>query len=252
MGRDPVDAQRQFYASRPHEHLQPRPDDAYSARLVARLAFELGISSEARVLEVGAGFGRFTFDLLDHCASVVALDLSHEALARLETARDERALPSQRCRALCVDLQGLDPAELDGPFDFVVGFFILHHLPDYPDAIARLARALTPGGAMGFVEPNRRNPLFAAQVAFCPDMTWAEEKGMFQLSSRGVRRAFDAAAMTPRPTRRFGFFPPAIINRLPMARRAESGIERMRVFEPLLPFLLLSAGAGGGGPDIDE
>ncbi|HIL81056.1 MAG TPA: class I SAM-dependent methyltransferase [Myxococcales bacterium] len=241
MARDPVDLQREFYASRPHGHLQPRFADAYSARLVARLAAEIGLDAQARVLEVGAGFGRFTFELLGHCKSVVALDLSEEALARLAEARDERGISADRCRPVCADLQQLEPGFLDGPFDFIVGFFILHHLPDYREAITRLAPCLGRPGRMAFVEPNRRNPLFLAQVAFCEDMTWAEEKGMFALGHRGVERACLAAGLKPRPTRRFGFFPPQIINRFAFAGRLEEGIERLRLLDPVLPFLVLGA-----------
>ena len=249
MGRDPVDLQREFYESRPHAHLQPRAADVYSARLVSRLMREIDATPRARILEVGAGFGRFTFELLGHCESVVALDLSEAALARLVLARDARGVPAERCKPVCADLQGLDSTLREAPFDFIVGFFILHHLPDYAAAIARLARHLKPGGCMAFIEPNRRNLLFAAQVAFCADMTWAEEKGMFSMSYRGVERAFDSAGMLLRPTQRFGFFPPQVINRYPVASRIESGIEAAGLLNPLLPFLLLSAEASGEGSE---
>jgi hypothetical protein len=171
------------------------------------------------------------------------------ALARLVEARDDRGVSPERCRPHCADLQQLSVDAVGGPFDFVVGFFILHHLPDYHGAIARLAPCLETGGRMAFVEPNRRNLLFAAQVAFCEDMTWAEEKGMFRLSSRGVERALASAGLASCATRRFGFFPPQIINRFAKAARLEEGIEKLGIFGPLLPFLLLSAEAGqdGGG-----
>ena len=249
MARDPVDLQREFYASRPHDHLQPQLVDTYSARLVSRLSAEIGLLPQSRVLEVGAGFGRFTFELLEHCGSVVALDLSQEALTRLAKARDERGISAGRCQPLCADLQQLESAALDQPFDFVVGFFILHHLPDYRAAIARLASCLGSRGRMAFVEPNRRNPLFLAQVACCEDMSWAEEKGMFSLGHRGVERACAAAGLRPRPTRRFGFFPPQVINRFAFAARIEEGIERLRLLDPILPFLLLGAEARANEED---
>ncbi len=244
-----IESQQKFYASRTHAHLQPRADDAYSANLVSRLVKSARIRSDARVLEIGAGFGRFTFELLEHCDSVVALDLSESALAVLMNARDDRGIAEERCRPLCGDVQSLNLWEQEEPFDHIVGFFILHHLPDYRAAISRLSRCLLPGGHMAFVEPNRRNPLYAAQVACCPDMSWAGEKGMFRLSGRSVERAYREAGLAPQTTRRFGFFPPQIVNRFPSARRFESGIERMKLFEPMLPFLLLSAQASGSAPE---
>ena len=74
-------------------------------------------------------------------------------------------------------------------------------------------------------------------------MTWAEEKGMFRLSSRGVLGACEAAGLETLPDRRFGFFPPQIINRWPAASRLEVRIERVGVVEPLLPFLFVGARA---------
>lgn len=250
--KNAVEVQRKFYDSRPHDHLQPQGVDFYSARLVSELARTLGITKRSRVLEVGAGFGRFTFELLQHCESVVALDLSEGALSRLVSARDERSIPEARCQTLCADLQELECQKLGEPFDFVVGFFILHHLPDFPGAITRLAPCLRPGGGMAFLEPNRRNPLFAAQVAFCQDMPWSEEKGMFKLSSRAVERAYRLAGLSLSQTRRFGFFPPQIINRFRGARQIELGIERVGIFEPLLPFLLLCARASAEAPEASS
>lgn len=233
--------QRRFYARGEHAHLQPRDDDWYAAKLVGALADGAGIGPGDRVLEVGAGFGRFTFALLEHCAEVVALDLSPRALATLESARDARGIEASRCIARCADLSTLEPDALGERFRCVAGFFILHHLPDYADAIRRLAGALAPGGVLAFVEPNRRNPLFLAQVACCPDMSWADEKGMFRLAARGVTDAFRAAGLAPLPTHRFGCFPPQLVNRFDVARRIETSVEQIGLFEPLLPFLLLRA-----------
>ena len=96
---------------------------------------------------------------------------------------------------------------------------------------------------MAFVEPNRRNPLFLAQVAACPDMSWAEERGMFRLRARDVEAAFVQARLAPLSTQRFGFFPPQVLNRLAPARRLEERLEAVRSLEWVRPFLLLRAQA---------
>ena len=188
--RDAVARQRRFYDSRRHEHLRAREHDHYARKLVSRLAEALGIGDEHRVLEVGAGFGRFTFPLLEHCRSIVALDLSERALDSLTRTRDELGIPAERCRSWLADLTALGEASEDSRFDFVVGFFLLHHMPDFATTIRALTVFLGPQAGMGFLEPNRRNPLFLAQVVCCPDMDWKHEKGMFQLSAAGVERAF--------------------------------------------------------------
>jgi len=233
--------QRRFYESRAHEHLRPRKQDFYAEKLVASIAESIDLGAGDRVLEVGAGFGRFTFALLERCHSVVAADLAPRTLEALEHLRDERGIAAERCTSRCLDISAFDPNTLGERFRFLVGFFVLHHLPDLHDAIARLAVLLEPGGQMAFIEPNRRNPLFLAQVACCSDMTWAEEKGLFRLSHSGVADAFRAAGLEPAPVRRFGFFPPQVLNRSGTVRRLELRLEGLAALQPLLPFLLLRA-----------
>jgi len=94
---------------------------------------------------------------------------------------------------------------------------------------------------MAFLEPNRRNPLFLLQVAACADMTWREEKGMFRLSAKSVRSSFEHAGLRPLDTQRFGFFPPQLLNRSSRWGALEAGLEKVRVLEPILPFLFLGA-----------
>lgn len=238
---DHVARQQEFYDTRAHDHLQPQGDDRYAAKLAARLAASVGLSSESHVLEVGAGFGRFTFPLLEHCGTLVAADLSPAALAQLDAVREQRGIDSNQCRTLQGDLDTLTVEESGGPFDAVVGFFLLHHLHDSARSIAHLARLLRPGGRMGFIEPNRRNPSFLLQVACCPDMTWAEERGMFTLSRAKIDAAYHAAGLRPLENDSFGFFPPQVLNRFDWAGSLEDKIEAARVFEPVLPFLLLCA-----------
>ena len=201
------------------------------------------IKSGDRVLEVGAGFGRFTFHLLDHCASVVALDLTPSALATLDATRAERGIEADRCKTVCADLNTLDVGAFEQPFEYVVGFFLLHHLPDFAHSISVLSRLLVADGRIGFLEPNRLNPLFLAQVTVCPDMTWKEEKGMFSLSRGGVESAYREAGLSDLRTDTAGFFPPQILNTFPVTRRIEEHLERVGTIHWILPFLLMSASA---------
>ena len=242
--------QRAFYARRQHAHLRVRDDDYYAQKLAGELVRCIDIRPEHRVLELGAGFGRFTFHLLEHCASLVALDLSPRVLDELAAERAARGIPESRLRTVCRDVDAIGAGELGEPIDRIVGLFFLHHLPDYAGTIGRIAPLLAASGRMGFVEPNRRNPLFLLQVLVCPDMTWREERGMFRLGERGVARAFVAAGLGPRSTHRFGFFPPAVLARAPASRSVEAWLERFAPLRPLLPFLLLSAEARlATGPD---
>ncbi len=244
-GPSHLDQQRSFYEERVHDHLRPRTNDPYSAKLVARMVKALGIGPHHRVIEVGASFGRFTIPLLEHCGSIEAIDLSARALSELAMTRDELGIDENRCRTHVADARELRLSDVGGAADFVVGFFILHHLEDLPGTMAALARLVRPGGGVAFLEPNRRNPLFLAQVMACHDMSWRDEMGMFTLSERGVRRAYAEAGLSLDSVIRFGFFPPQLVNRYAWARRLEDAIERVRLFQPVLPFLLMTAAAPG-------
>jgi len=240
--------QQRFYDTRRHEHLQADAGDLYATNLARRLAEVAGIGAHHRVLELGAGFGRFTFPLLERCGSVTALDLSARALETLDSTRAARGIPAERCRTHAGDLERVEPRELGEPFDFVVGFFLLHHLADIARALQHARRFAAPGGVLVFLEPNRLNPLFLAQVAICPDMTWREERGMFRLSPRGVRTALRGAGLDCLDTERFGFFPPQVVNRLPAAQVLETRLERVSWLRGVLPFLILGGRVPVQGP----
>lgn len=248
MSREPsrLERQRSFYESREHEHLRPRHGDHYSEKLVARLAQAVGMRSHHRVCEIGASFGRFTIPLLSHCQSLLAVDISERALNELEATREARGISKSRCRVHVADARDLTLDAIGEPVDFVVGFFILHHLDDLEGTLRSVSGLVRAGGGLAFLEPNRRNPLFLAQVVACRDMRWTEEKGLFTLSSRGVANAYRAAGLTADPAIRFGFFPPQLVNRVAWLRRLEARLERSWLLAPILPFLLMTAGKAGG------
>jgi len=237
---DHLAEQRAFYEDGAHEHLRPRRGDRYAARIVGELVRQAGIRPHDRVLELGAGFGRFTFPLLAHCRSVLAVDLSRRVLAALAAERDARGVPADRCPTLCADVDALTPDVVGAPPDFVVGVFFLHHLADFRRTLARLAGLVAPGGGLAFVEPNRRNPLFLFQIACCPGMRWGEERGLYRVGEHDLRAAIAASGLADARTRTFGFFPPQVLNRFAAAERLERRLERWRPLRPLLPFVLAS------------
>jgi SAM-dependent methyltransferase len=236
-----LERQRAFYAAGPHDHLRPGTSDRYTAHLVEVLAAAIDLQPAHRVVELGAGRGRFTFPLLAHCAEMIAVDLSPRLLAELERERARRGISAARCRTVCADLETLAPEALGPAPDAIVGFFILHHLPDVRAAIAALATLVAPGGALAFVEPNRRNPLYLAQILCCPDMSWAAEKGLYRLAVHAPARASAGAGLREVRTSTFGFFPPQVINRSAAAARLERRLERSGLLAPLRPFVLTSA-----------
>ena len=113
-----------------------------------------------RALEIGAGTGYFTLNLLRAgvIEEAVATDISPGMLDELESSATELGLEVETVTAQASDLPFPD-----GAFDLVFGHAVLHHLPDLDAAFAELARVLRPGGALAFCgEPSHHGDRLAA------------------------------------------------------------------------------------------
>jgi SAM-dependent methyltransferase len=95
--------------------------------------------TEARVLEVGAGTGRFSVGLAESGVRMKALDLSAEMLARLRAKSGE--IPVVRGVADRLPFAG-------GKFDAVLFLHVLHLVPDVQDALREARRVVRSGGVV--------------------------------------------------------------------------------------------------------
>ncbi|MFZ1996049.1 MAG: class I SAM-dependent methyltransferase [Solirubrobacteraceae bacterium] len=106
-----------------------------------------------RSLEIGAGTGYFTLNLLQ--AGVVSeatcTDISPGMMATLADNAQRLGLQVRTARA---DAESLPFS--DESFDLVLGHAVLHHLPNLRRAFAEFHRVLRPGGRIVFAgEPSR-------------------------------------------------------------------------------------------------
>jgi ubiquinone/menaquinone biosynthesis C-methylase UbiE len=106
-----------------------------------------------RALEIGAGTGYFSLNLLQ--AGVVAhatcTDISPGMVATLSRNAERLGLDVRTARA---DAEALPFA--DRSFDLVLGHAVLHHLPNLRRAFAEFHRVLHPGGRIVFAgEPSQ-------------------------------------------------------------------------------------------------
>ena len=114
----------------------------------------------ARSLEIGAGTGYFTLNLMQDgvIEAATCTDISPGMLETLEGNATELGLP--------VETAACDAAALpfdDESFDLVLGHAVLHHLPDLDQAFAEFWRVLAPGGTLCFAgEPSRHGDRIAA------------------------------------------------------------------------------------------
>jgi ubiquinone/menaquinone biosynthesis C-methylase UbiE len=120
-----------------------------------------------RMLEIGAGTGFFTLNLLQAglAESAVVTDISQGMV--------DVAVRNGRALGLDVTGQAADAEALpfaDGEFDLVIGHAVLHHIPDLDLAFREILRVLRPGGRFVFCgEPTQRGDLIARRLS---TLTW--------------------------------------------------------------------------------
>jgi len=113
-----------------------------------------------RALEIGAGTGYFSLNLLQTRVVLEATctDISPGMVTTLGANAERLGLNVRTARA---DAESLPFP--DASFDLVLGHAVLHHLPDLRRAFAEFHRVLRPGGRIVFAgEPSRIGDRLAA------------------------------------------------------------------------------------------
>jgi ubiquinone/menaquinone biosynthesis C-methylase UbiE len=165
------------------------------AQVIAKLSKALGHAPAryAQTLEIGAGTGYFTLNMLRAglIERATCTDISPGMLAALRANARQLALEVETVK---VDAERLPFA--DGTFDLVFGHAVLHHIPDLARAFAEFARVLAPGGTVLFAgEPSRYGDRVSAlpkraAVALAP--LWRHAIGA-PAAPRALRADADAA-----------------------------------------------------------
>ncbi|PZS14763.1 MAG: class I SAM-dependent methyltransferase [Solirubrobacterales bacterium] len=174
-----------------------------------------------RALEIGAGTGYFSLNLLQTgvVEHATCTDISPGMVSTLGANARRLGLEVKTVRA---DAESLPFA--DHSFDLVIGHAVLHHLPDLGRAFSELHRVLAPGGRIAFAgEPSRLGDRLAAwpkrgAAAMAP--VWraligaagvpsAASPGSTDSFDHGLERCVDIHAFAPedleRHARRAGF-----------------------------------------------
>jgi ubiquinone/menaquinone biosynthesis C-methylase UbiE len=155
-----------------------------TAKLVKALGRAPGVFD--RALEIGAGTGYFTLNLLRAgvVREAVATDISPRMLEALARSGEQLGLAVETAVCEASDL----PFD-DGSFDLVFGHAVLHHVPDLQGAFAEFRRVLRPGGMVAFCgEPSRHGDRISAlpkRSAYAAAPAW---RALVRASERGADR----------------------------------------------------------------
>lgn len=118
------------------------PWRAFTRRAVLPWALQ-GVDLEGDVLEVGAGSGAMAAGILESFPDARLVVTDYDP-SMGEAAR--RRLDALGTRASVEQADATKLRYEDATFDAVVSFIMLHHVVDWEDALAEVARVLRPGG----------------------------------------------------------------------------------------------------------
>lgn len=117
----------------------------------------LRIGAGTKVIDVGCGAGRHSFEAYRRGADVIAFDRNATELADVDTmltAMGQAGQAPESAKAQVVVGDALALPYPDATFDSVIASEILEHVPDDDTAIAELVRVLRPGGTLAVTVPR--------------------------------------------------------------------------------------------------
>jgi ubiquinone/menaquinone biosynthesis C-methylase UbiE len=112
----------------------------------------LGSRENLRVLDVGSGTGHSRQLYMRRAAHYLGLDLSGESIERARKLFPESEWVVGNACQLNFD---------DGSFDAVAFSSVLHHIPEFSQALDEAWRVLRPGGVVMAFDPNLLHPAMA-------------------------------------------------------------------------------------------
>lgn len=173
-----------------------------------------------KILEIGAGPGKFTLPLFHKGFNVIANDLSSVLLNKLEKASDGKI------KTICCDVSTISNFSMD-KFDKVIGFFVLHHLQNFDRLFSELAKVVAPGGLVVFCEPVAWNPLYYVQIALTPSMRFSGEPSITSMRPGVILPSMKSAGFIDTDSYTYGYFPPIIKNH-PLGDSIERWLEKQK------------------------
>lgn len=163
-----------------HNYMRKWKHDPHHMLIGKTLLRTFGLVAGDTVIEVGAGFGRYTSLLRQLGLRVIACEPDAGMLAELTA----HFVDDDGVTAMPLAVEALSQSDYDN-VKGLCGFHVLHHLTtDMLHALAqRLSAAFDqhPGfQCWFFLEPNQYNPLYAVQTLVDPAMSFSEEKGIWR------------------------------------------------------------------------
>jgi len=106
-------------------------------------AFKKVLKPDMRVLEIGAGTGRFTLEIAPHVQEVVAVDIAENMLDIMKEKIKNQNIAN--IQTFCGDFLDL---ELEGSFDLIVSFSAIEYVKDVSALFSKISRLTNTAGQL--------------------------------------------------------------------------------------------------------
>lgn len=212
---------RKDYYTREHSYMDME-DTNYTNNLVETL-LSIDLNKNHKILEIGCGRGRFSFQLLKRGYKLYCIDISEMMINQFK----DQLTDNEGVELITADFNDfcdMHPNE----FDAVIGFYILHHFDNLKDSLANIRYVLKNNSTVAFIEPNPYNPMYYVQILMFKDMNWEGEKGILNMTFNKLSNAFSFADFKNFGLKRFGSLPPFLMN-------ASFGLKLDSVFSNVMP-----------------
>jgi cyclopropane-fatty-acyl-phospholipid synthase len=145
--------------------------DAAAAAKLENMRAQLGLTAGDRLLDVGGGWGGLAAYCVERGVDVTSLTLGHDSADTIRRRADRAAANAGpkpgAAEVLVEDILDHHPHE---PYDHVVIFGVIEHIPTYRRLCSRLWSVLREGGGL-YVDASATREKYAAS-AFTRDHTW--------------------------------------------------------------------------------
>ena len=136
----------------------PDRDNPNNQFLVAALS-HFGDVGNSRILDLGCGKGAASLFFASLGASMVSIDTSRVAIDKLKASCIEQGI--QNIKPMCMSAMNISEI---GPFDFLFGSMILHHIEPFDEFAFVLRKSLSESGRAFFFENSASSPKISAII----------------------------------------------------------------------------------------
>ncbi len=167
---------------------------------------------QARIIELGAGYGKYVIPLLFMGYRVTAVDIGRHLLDAIKVKAKEHHLLGN-LRTLQSDFRN---KSIPKTYDAAICISTYHLLAETEEGrfhiFSNLVKSVKIGGSVIIIDPNPLNPFLYLLYLFTPQASWELERHFLKSTVGNLKRIFMKAGLSDITIEYVGFLPLRYIN----------------------------------------